>query len=82
MSYDYIILSPHFDDAVLSCAGFIAEKVNEDKSVLIITIFADIPQKPYTEIAQYFHARWEILDNPIETRKTEDLEACNILKLT
>ena len=80
MSYDYIILSPHFDDAVLSCAGFITKKTKEDDSVLIITVFAGIPKKPYTEIAEYFHTRWEILDDPVKTRRAEDVKACNTLK--
>ncbi|WP_322493922.1 hypothetical protein [Chloroflexus sp.] len=37
-SYQHIILSPHLDDAALSCGGSIAAAVAADEPVLVVTI--------------------------------------------
>ncbi len=45
--YDYIYLSPHLDDAVLSCGSMISKQKRQNKKILIITIFAGVPKKNY-----------------------------------
>ncbi|MBP7830196.1 MAG: PIG-L family deacetylase [Kiritimatiellae bacterium] len=39
-AYDYIYLSPHLDDAVLSCAGQISLRTREGRGVLVFTAMA------------------------------------------
>jgi len=41
--YQYIYLSPHFDDVVYSCAGTIGAQVLCGQRPLVITVFAGIP---------------------------------------
>ncbi len=41
--YQYIYLSPHFDDVVYSCAGTIGAQVHRGHRPLVITVFAGIP---------------------------------------
>ncbi|MCB0317240.1 MAG: PIG-L family deacetylase [Bdellovibrionales bacterium] len=79
MSYDFIVLSPHFDDAVLSCSGLILQQKSFNKSILILTVFGGIPDKPYSETAQYFHSRWGLDENPVQIRRSEDQLACKLL---
>jgi len=38
-----IVLSPHFDDAVLSCGGCIAAAVAAGRQVVVVTVFAGTP---------------------------------------
>ena len=54
----WIYLSPHFDDAVLSCGGLIRAQSQEGLAVEIWTIFAgDPPPGPLSEFALKIHAR-------------------------
>ena len=39
--YDYIYVSPHLDDAVFSASGSIIKNIQDNKSVLIITVFTE-----------------------------------------
>lgn len=78
--YDAIYLSPHLDDAALSCGGQIAQQTAAGKSVLVITITAgDPPLGPLSEFAQLLHQRWDAAANAVAMRRTEDIAACAIL---
>jgi LmbE family N-acetylglucosaminyl deacetylase len=71
----WIYLSPHFDDAVLSCGGLIRAQSQEGLAVEIWTIFAgDPPPGPLSEFALKLHTLWGTGDGPatIELRKGED----------
>jgi LmbE family N-acetylglucosaminyl deacetylase len=37
--YDHVYVSPHFDDVAASCSGRIFKQLNQNESVLIITVF-------------------------------------------
>ena len=64
--YDYIYLSPHLDDAVLSCAGQICQFVQAGRSVLIITIMAgDAPAADLSPFARSLHERWEVASGAV-----------------
>ena len=55
----WIYISPHFDDAVLSCGGLIWEQTHSGISVEIWTVMAgDPPPGPESEMAQVMHATW------------------------
>lgn len=78
--YDAIYLSPHLDDAVLSCGGQIAGQTAAGISILIVTITAgDPPPGPLSEFAQLLHQRWDAAADAVAMRRAEDAAACAIL---
>jgi LmbE family N-acetylglucosaminyl deacetylase len=58
--YDHIYLSPHLDDAALSCGGAIARHVNAGARVLVVTICtaAPPPDGPFSDFANAVHQNW------------------------
>ena len=79
-SYDAIYLSPHLDDAALSCGGHIFQQTQAGQQVLIVTITAGDPAvSRVSEYAQSLHARWELLVDAVAARRAEDLAANRIL---
>ena len=80
MDYDVIYLSPHLDDAALSCGGQIYQRTQRGERVLIVTITAgDVPDGPLSELAQLHHDRWQLEANTVQGRRQEDVAACHIL---
>ncbi|MCJ7623587.1 MAG: PIG-L family deacetylase [Anaerolineaceae bacterium] len=76
----WIYLSPHLDDAVLSCAGLIWEQVQLGARVDIWTIFAgDSPVEMLTPFAEGLHARWGSSPDAVKIRRAEDKQACRYL---
>lgn len=76
----YIYLSPHLDDAVLSCGGMIWEQVQQRNSVEVWTFFtSDPPAGPLSPFAKMLHARWNETQNPYLTRRQEDQRANDLL---
>ena len=79
-NYDLIYLSPHLDDAALSCGGQIAKYSGEERSVLIVTITAgDPPTGAESHYIQELHSRWELEQDAVAARRAEDIAACQIL---
>jgi len=77
---NWIYLSPHLDDAIFSCGGFIWEQVHSGEQVTILTVCAGDP--PYGELSTYaelLHYVWQTDRNPVERRRREDMEACRIV---
>jgi LmbE family N-acetylglucosaminyl deacetylase len=69
----HLILSPHFDDAVLSCGGIIHHLVKSGQTVDVRTVMAGEPvQLPETPLVHDLHARWQEGDNPVQARIQED----------
>ncbi len=56
----HIYLSPHLDDAVLSCGGLIYSQAAAGEPVAVITLFAASPPSdhPLSSFAARLHARW------------------------
>lgn len=78
--YDYIYLSPHFDDAALSCGGQIYSWTKIGKSVLIVTIMAGHPPgSSLSDFVQSLHERWQLNADTVARRSAEDIAACRIL---
>ncbi len=72
-----LIISPHYDDAVGSCAGMIIEDKNEVQYT-IMTIFSQILYNKCSDFAKYLHEDvWRIKDKNV--RKKENDEACLII---
>ncbi|MEW5868059.1 MAG: PIG-L family deacetylase [Chloroflexota bacterium] len=77
---DYIYLSPHLDDVVLSCGGLIWEQTRAGRQVGIWTLCAgDAPPGPLSPFAQSLHARWETGPAATARRRLEDIAACQRL---
>lgn len=81
-----IYLSPHLDDAVLSCGGLIAIQVAHRDYVRVINFFAGVPdleEHQFSPYAQKQHLKWELKPKEavIERRK-EDQEVLERLGAT
>jgi LmbE family N-acetylglucosaminyl deacetylase len=75
-----IYLSPHLDDAALSCGGLIWEQVQSGESVEVWTICAgDPPSDKLSPFAEELHQRWQVGDNTVAIRRSEDIRSCQIL---
>jgi LmbE family N-acetylglucosaminyl deacetylase len=79
--YDAIYLSPHLDDAALSCGGQIHRRTAVGQAVLVLTIMAgDPPPGPYSEFAESLHQRWRLAAAEVAlARRAEDVAACALL---
>ncbi len=79
-SYDAIYLSPHLDDAALSCGGQIAQRTARGERVLILTIMAgDPPNSAESDFARSLHDRWELDQAVVDARRVEDAAATALL---
>jgi LmbE family N-acetylglucosaminyl deacetylase len=77
----HLFVSPHLDDAVLSCGGFIHQLRQQGESSVILTVMAGDPPDPLpdTPLVWGLHARWEVGENPVAVRRAEDQTAARIL---
>lgn len=80
-TYDHIYLSPHPDDAVLSCGGRIWQQMRAGGHVLVVTVFGSIPapNAPLSSFAQGLHVRWGHTADAAIQRQAEDLAALTLL---
>lgn len=75
-----VYLSPHFDDAAMSCGGLIWEQSRQGHRVEIWTICAgDPPPGPYSAFTDELHARWRAPEDAVTLRREEDAAACQIM---
>jgi LmbE family N-acetylglucosaminyl deacetylase len=76
-----VVLSPHLDDAVLSCGGRIAHAVEGGRRVFVATIFTkDEPAEPPSALAADLRRWWKLPAGEVMARRrAEDLEACRRL---
>jgi LmbE family N-acetylglucosaminyl deacetylase len=77
----WIYLSPHFDDVVLSAGGLVWEQARRGDTVQIWTICAGDPpfDKPLTDYAAMLHTFWELGDEVPRARSQEDAACCEKL---
>ena len=76
----HIYLSPHLDDAVLSCGGRIWTQSQADERVVVITIFGGTrrPDASLSWFARQLEARWG-QEESTERRRAEDFRALALL---
>jgi LmbE family N-acetylglucosaminyl deacetylase len=80
---DWIYLSPHLDDVVLSCGGLLWEQSRQGDHVEIWTICAgDPPAVPLSSFAASLHERWQTEEHAPAQRRAEDMLACHRLGVT
>jgi LmbE family N-acetylglucosaminyl deacetylase len=77
----HIYLSPHLDDAVLSCGAAIHYQAVADETVLVITFFSgearqDTSLSPFARLQ---HDYWGNPPQPMALRRSEDLAALTLL---
>jgi LmbE family N-acetylglucosaminyl deacetylase len=80
-THHWIFLSPHLDDAVLSCGGLLWDLFQSGDTVAIWTMMAGLPMyEDYSPFAQEIHLLWGISgEGAIRMRRAEDLAACAVL---
>lgn len=80
-AYQHIYLSPHYDDASLSCGGAVHQQAQAAEAVLVITICAASPRpdEPLSPFTQAMHRRWGNPADVVATRRVEDQASMGIL---
>lgn len=60
--YGHVYLSPHMDDAAISCGGRIIAQTARGERVLVVTLCtaAPAPEGPFSDLAREFHAQWSL----------------------
>ena len=76
-----VYLSPHLDDAVLSCGGTIRRQVAQGEPVQVITLITEdiAPGSASSPFAQELHLAWGGHAKPFSVRRAEDLAALTLL---
>lgn len=77
-----IFVSPHHDDAIMSCGALIANLTEENKSVIVYSMFSGLVSPPYSKSTEELHKLWGNPSNVIEMRRLEDQAAAEILGAT
>ena len=77
---DAIYLSPHLDDATLSCGGRIALEARSGKRVEVVTVFAGDPTGELSPFALALHRRWQLERDAPAARRREDRAALALLR--
>jgi LmbE family N-acetylglucosaminyl deacetylase len=78
----WIYISPHLDDAILSCGGLIHEQTRQGTPVEIWTICAGTPPSgPLSPLAQACHFQWgtQTAEETVVLRKGEDDTAAAVV---
>lgn len=76
----HVYLSPHLDDAVLSCGGAIHRHTASGEPVLAITIFAgEFKGDALSPFALLQHQHWGNSPRPMTLRRAEDVAALALL---
>ncbi len=80
-SYAHIYLSPHYDDASLSCGGAIHQQSEAGQAVLVVTICAAPPEPgaPLSPYAENMHRAWGNPADVVATRQAEDRASLVVL---
>lgn len=76
----HLYLSPHLDDAALSCGGHMLAALAAGTQVRVINIFAGIPDYAHlSAYARHQHAKWGNPPDPYAARRAEDAAALAVI---
>lgn len=78
-----IFISPHFDDAVLSCGGILTQLARLGADVTLVTVFSAEPinKVPLSPLAQQLHKQWGERTNPYAIRHQEERAVAEYLDI-
>ena len=69
----HIYLSPHMDDAILSCGGLMHAQRSRNERVTVINLCAGFPNHDQlSPFAKQYHAGWGNLPDVVAIRREED----------
>ncbi len=74
-----LFISPHLDDAVLSCGGYIGKLCALGYSVNVVTIFSGSPEGKLPLLAKALHLDWRLPKDAPALRREEDQRALGML---
>lgn len=74
-----LVVSPHFDDGVLSVGGLIAQVAEAGGVITVATVFSSPADGPLSAAAREFHERCGLGRDAMQQRAAEDREACRCL---
>ncbi|GAB4529685.1 MAG: PIG-L family deacetylase [Anaerolineae bacterium] len=79
--YAHVYLSPHLDDAALSCGGLMHRQVKAGSPPLVITLFSGQPpaDAELSAFARWQHERWGHPQDVMPVRWAEDQAALAVL---
>ena len=79
----HVVLSPHLDDAVLSCGGMLAQLHRNAVSAVVVSIFAGLVanNEPLSPFAAAMHQVWGAPEKTVALRRAEDRAALAYLGL-
>lgn len=80
-SYSHIYLSPHYDDASLSCGGTIHQQTALEQAALVVTVCAAPPRadEPLSPYAENMHRAWGDPADVVAARQAEDQASLAVL---
>jgi LmbE family N-acetylglucosaminyl deacetylase len=75
--YAHVYLSPHLDDAALSCGGMIAEQTARGERALVVTLCTAAPPRegPFSELALEFHREWGLPPEQVVAARLREEQA-------
>ncbi len=75
-AYEHVYLSPHLDDAVLSCGGALARHVANGARALVVTLCTAVPPPdgPFSDLAHEFHGEWGLSPAEVVTARLREDE--------
>lgn len=76
--FTHVFISPHFDDAVGSCAGAMRQLRASGRGVQTLTVFGGLERPPFSNVASALHQAWGFED-VVVSRRSEDERACRTL---
>ncbi len=74
-----MFISPHLDDAVFSCGGYISKLRMLGHPVTVVTIFSGTPEGKLSLLARSLHLDWGLPKGAPSIRREEDNRALGIL---
>jgi len=75
-----VVLSPHLDDAILSCGGLIHRRSVAGDQVIVLTVFAtDGGDSEPSEFARRILGYMRLGRNGMQVRREEDLAGCRMI---
>jgi LmbE family N-acetylglucosaminyl deacetylase len=75
----HLFVSPHADDAILSCGGTIASLAEPGEAVTVLTLFIGDVDPPFSPLAESIHYKWGLAEGVPAARRLEDRAAVESL---